>query len=207
MHAIENYLENLRRALNSVPAQSLAETIAVLAYARTHGNKVFLMGNGGSGSTASHFATDLGKGTAVQGKPRFKVFPLNDPMPTVSAYSNDMGYEFIFSEQMKAFIERGDIVIGISTSGKSRNVLEAMKVAREAGAVSIGMTGFDGGTLKGMVDVSLHIPEASTPRVEDTHHIMMHLICECIKTQESDDQYRLPEWAVEESWGLRVRRS
>jgi D-sedoheptulose 7-phosphate isomerase len=206
MHAITNYIESLRRALNYLPAPALEETIALLSYARAHGNRVFFMGNGGSGSTASHFATDLGKGTAAPGKPRFKVLPLNDSLPTVSAYSNDMGYETVFAEQLKAFIERGDIVIGLSTSGKSRNVLEAMKVARDAGGVCIGLTGFDGGDLKRLVDLNLHVPENHTPRVEDTHHIMMHLICECIKSQQSNEQYRLPSWAVAETWGIRVRR-
>ena len=206
MHEIANYIANLRRVLDSLPTQSLDEMVALLLYARVHGNRVFFMGNGGSGSTASHFATDLGKGTAAAGKARFKVVPLNDQQPTVSAYANDMGYETIFAEQLKAFIERGDIVIGLSTSGRSRNVLEAMKVARDAGAVRVGMTGFDGGLLRERVDLNLHVPENHTPRVEDAHHIMMHLICDCIKSEQAGDEYHLPAWAVAEPWGIRVQR-
>ena len=207
MHTITGYLEKLRRMLDMLPAQQLEEFIAVLLVAREHGNRVFFMGNGGSGSTASHFATDLGKGTAAAGVPRFKVLPLNDQLPTFSAYANDMGYETVFSEQMKAFIERGDIVIGLSTSGRSRNVLEGMSVARAAGGICIGMTGFDGGPLAGMVDLGLHVPEHNTGRVEDAHHIMMHLVCDCIRSRPPDLHYALPAWAVRESWGLRINKS
>jgi len=204
MHTITDYLEKLRRLVDLLPAQQLEEFIAVLLVAREHGNRVFFMGNGGSGSTASHFATDLGKGTAAPGTPRFKVLPLNDQQSTFSAYANDMGYETVFAEQMKAFIERGDIVIGLSTSGKSRNVLQAMAVARAAGAICVGMTGFDGGPLSGVVDLRLHVPEHHVGRVEDAHHIMMHLVCDCIRSRPPDLHYPLPAWAVREAWGLRV---
>src|SRR5712692_8755808 len=189
MHPITNYLESLKAVLDHLNTQSIAELIGVLLYARTQGNKIFFMGNGGSGSTASHFATDLGKGTIVAGKPRFKVMPLNDHLPTFSAYANDMGYESVFAEPMKNFIERGDIVIGLSGSGNSRNVLEAMKVARESGGICIGFTGFDGGKLKPMVDLSLHAPVQKMDQSEDAHHIMMHLVCDCIRRDESDGEY------------------
>src|SRR5712692_8670973 len=111
MHPITNYLESLKAVLDHLNTQSIAELIAVLLYARAHGNKIFFMGNGGSGSTASHFTTDLGKGTHVAGKPYFKVMPLNDHMPTFTAYANDMGYETVFAQQLQMFIARGDIVI------------------------------------------------------------------------------------------------
>jgi D-sedoheptulose 7-phosphate isomerase len=207
MHTITDYIEKLRRLIEFLPARELEEFIAVLLSARAHGNRVFFMGNGGSGSTASHFATDLGKGTATPGLPRFKVMPLNDQHSTVSAYANDMGYETVFAEQMKAFIERGDVVIGISTSGKSRNVLEGMALARASGGICVGMTGFDGGTLAGLVDLKLHIPERNVGRVEDAHHIMMHLVCDCIRTRPPDLHYQLPSWAVPEPWGLRINKT
>jgi D-sedoheptulose 7-phosphate isomerase len=207
MHTITAYLEKLRLLVELLPAQQLEEFVAVLLVARELGNRVFFMGNGGSGSTASHFATDLGKGTAAPGTPRFKVLPLNDQQSTFSAYANDMGYETVFAEQMRAFIERGDIVIGLSTSGKSRNVLQGMTLARAAGGVCVAMTGFDGGPLAAMADLNLHIPENHTGRVEDAHHIMMHLVCDCIRTRPPDLQYPLPAWAVRETWGLRVNRT
>jgi D-sedoheptulose 7-phosphate isomerase len=212
MHRLPRYLETLKQLIDKLPQQALADTVAILLYARTHGNRVFFMGNGGSGSTAGHFATDLGKGTEAVGLPRFKVMSLNDNMSTFSAYANDLGYEHVFAEQLKAFITRGDIVIGLSGSGNSRNVLEAMKVARNAGGVLIGMTGFDGGLLKQMVDLNLHAPThdlgtrtQNMGLAEDAHHIMMHLICELIRSAQPDE-YALPAWVEKEAWGLRVRR-
>ena len=207
MHTITDYLEKLRRLIEVLPTQQLEELVAVLLVAREHGNRVFFMGNGGSGSTASHFATDLGKGTATPGAPRFKVLPLNDQQSTFSAYANDLGYATVFAEQMKPFIERGDIVIGLSTSGKSRNVLEGMAVARAAGGICVGMTGFDGGPLAGVLDLRLHVPEHHVGRVEDAHHIMMHLVCDCIRSRPPELHYSLPTWAVHESYGLRVNKT
>ncbi|MBI3731885.1 MAG: SIS domain-containing protein [Chloroflexi bacterium] len=209
MHTIPHYLEKLRQMLDQLPLAPLEEFIAILLYARAHGNTVFFMGNGGSGSTASHFATDLGKGTApasdTAGVPRFKVFALNDPSPTFSAYANDMGYQTVFAEQLRAWVKRGDIVVGLSTSGQSRNVLAAMKVAREAGAVCVGFTGFDGGQLKGSVNLSLHVPGGNVGQIEDAHHILMHLVCHCIREHDSADPYPLPGWVEAQEWGLRVR--
>jgi len=207
LHTIAGYLEKLRRMIDLLPARELEEFIAILLVAREHGNRVFFMGNGGSGSTASHFATDLGKGTAAAGVRHFKVLPLNDHAPTFSAYANDMGYESVFAEQMKAFIEQGAVVVGLSTSGKSRNVLAGMAVARSAGGICVGMTGFDGGPLAVAVDLHLHVPEHNTGRAEDAHHIMMHLVCDCIRTRPPDLAYPLPPWAIRESWGLRINKS
>lgn len=212
MHSIPRYLETLKQMIDRLPQQAMVDAIAILFYARSHGNRVFFMGNGGSGSTASHFACDLGKGTSAPGVPRFKVMSLNDNAPTFSAYANDSGYESVFAEQLKAFVSRGDIVVGLSGSGKSRNVLEAMKVAREAGAVLVGMTGFAGGPLKEMVDVNLHVPTDSAKPTEsmglaeDAHHIMMHLMCEMIRYNQPSE-YPLPAWAAAEEWGVRVRRA
>lgn len=206
MHPITNYIEKLKAVLDQLPTQRIEELIAILIYARAHGNKIFFMGNGGSGATASHFATDLGKGTLVPDKPPFKVMPLNDHMPTFSAFANDLGYETVFAEQLKMFVERGDVVIGLSGSGKSRNVLRAMEVAREAGGILVGFTGFDGGLLKDIVDLSLHAPVNHMGQSEDAHHVMMHLICDCIRHQVPEQQYALPSWAAQEEWGLRVRR-
>jgi D-sedoheptulose 7-phosphate isomerase len=106
------------------------------------------MGNGGSASTASHFACDLGKGTIIEGKPRFRVISLNDNISLITALSNDCGYEEVFREQLMNLVNTGDIVIGITGSGNSPNVLKAMEYARSRGAVTIGFIGFDGGKLR-----------------------------------------------------------
>lgn len=206
MHPIRNYLDALKSVLDRLDAERIGELIALLMSAREYGNRIFFCGNGGSGSTAAHFATDLGKGTAEAGKPTFKVIPLTEHQCMFSAYANDMGYESVFVEPLRALVERGDIVIGLSGSGNSRNVLEAMKAAREAGAVSIGFSGFDGGRLKDAVDLNIHAPVRRMDQAEDAHHVVMHLVCDCIRTAEAG-QYRLPDWLLAEDWGLRVRRT
>ncbi len=205
MHPIRNYVENLKLVLDQLDADSIAELVAVLELAREYGSRVFFFGNGGSGSTAAHFATDLGKGTAQTGRPAFKVIPLTEHQSTFSAYANDMGYETVFAEPLRALVERGDVAIGLSGSGNSRNVLEAMRVAREAGAVRVGFSGFDGGQLKNAVDLNIHAPVRRMDQAEDAHHIVMHLVCDCIRTAEPG-QYALPAWVSAEDWGLRVRR-
>ena len=204
MHAIDDYLSQLKAILDQLDRERIADLIAILTVVRGTGNHVFFMGNGGSGSTASHFATDLGKGTAVHGKKHFKVMPLNDHLPTFSAYANDVGYDSVFAEQLRAFVERGDVVIGLSASGNSANVLRAMEVALEAGAIRVGFTGYDGGKLRSNVDLNLHAPARNVGRAEDVHHIMMHLICECIRSAAADE-YALPPWLAREAWGLRVK--
>jgi len=205
LHPIRNYLDTLKTVLDALDADRIGELIAVLMTAREYGNRIFFCGNGGSGSTAAHFATDLGKGTAECGKRTFKVIPLTEHQCTFSAYANDNGYESVFAEPLRALVERGDIVIGLSGSGNSRNVLAAMQVARAAGAVAVGFSGFDGGQLRGAVDLTIHAPVRRMDQSEDAHHIVMHLVCDCIRTAEAG-QYRLPDWAATEDWGLRVRR-
>lgn len=205
MHPIDNYLTQLKTVLDQLDRRRIAELVAILVIVRETGNHVFFMGNGGSGSTASHFATDLGKGTAVAGKKHFRVMPLNDHLPTFSAYANDVGYESVFAEQLRAFVEPGDVVIALSTSGNSPNVLRAMQVARDAGAIRVGFTGYEGGKLRECVDLNLHAPARNVGRAEDAHHIMMHLICECIRTGGTETQKDLPDWLVREDGRLRVK--
>ena len=113
------------------------------------------MGNGGSGSTASHFACDINKGSCFELNKKFKVICLNDNMPTILAYANDLSYDKIFVEQLKNFLQEGDVVIGISGSGNSETVLQAVSYAKEHGARTVGLSGFDGGTLARIADVPL----------------------------------------------------
>ena len=192
--AIVAYATGLRQLLCRLPFQEIDELIAVLLDARARSKTIFLMGNGGSGSTASHLATDLGKGTAQPGRPRHRIITLNDCQPLFSAYANDFGYETVFAEPLRAFVTHGDVVIGLSTSGNSRNVLEAMKLAREAGALRIGFTGFDGGQLRDLLQLELHVPSDHIGQVEDAHLMMVHLICDIIRQHPHDTLYTLPAW-------------
>ena len=172
---------------------SIQKAIDVLHEARLNGRKVFIMGNGGSAATASHFACDLGKGTLMPGLPRFRVIALTDNMSLFSALANDFGYDQVFCEQLKSLIQPGDVAIGISGSGNSANVLNAILAARELGAITIGFVGFDGGRLKSMVDRCVHVPCDCMEQVEDVHLILEHLISTCLRQAMDQTGARLPD--------------
>jgi D-sedoheptulose 7-phosphate isomerase len=173
---ILSYLDELKVLLSQLPVTSIEEVISALLYARFNRKQVIIMGNGGSAATASHFACDLGKGTLMPGLPRFRVIALTDNVPLFSALANDFGYDHVFSEQLRSLVQAGDLVIGISGSGNSPNVLNAIEAAHELGAVTVGLVGFDGGRLKGMVDLCIHVPSHCMEQVEDVHLVLEHLL-------------------------------
>ena len=177
MDPVKKYIVELQQTLELLPLDRIHQVIDELHQARLHYRQVFIMGNGGSASTASHFACDLGKNTRKEGWPPFRVFGLSDNMALFSAYANDEGYENVFVQQLASHVQPHDIVIGISTSGNSSNVLNAITLAKARKAQTIGFTGFDGGLLGPMVDLNIHTPSNSIERVEDTHLIIEHLIC------------------------------
>lgn len=179
----EQYFASEIKLLSTLPFDRLDALLALLERARAEGRRVFLFGNGGSASTASHFACDLGKGTVAPDCPRFKVIALNDSLPTFSAYANDMGYESVFAEPLISLSERGDLAVGFSVSGNSPNVLRAMEAARARGLHTAGLTGFDGGKLRQLVDVHINIPSTSFGIVEDIHLALTHALCERLKLQ------------------------
>jgi D-sedoheptulose 7-phosphate isomerase len=162
------------------------------------------MGNGGSASTASHMACDLAKQTVMAGRPRFRVIALTDNMALFSAYANDNGYENVFAEQLASFVRPADIVIGISGSGNSLNVIKAIELAKKVGAVSIGWTGFDGGRLAQIVDLSLNVPNYCMEQVEDVHLMLEHLMVTALRRAIKADGMTLPNKFVPELWGLRL---
>lgn len=164
--------------------------IDILFEAWTKGRKIFIIGNGGSASTASHFACDLGKTTTVGGKKRFKVFSLTDNVPLLTALTNDEGFASIFVEQLKNLLDQGDVVVAISVHGGtgrdkaalwSQNLLAAIQYAKEKSARTIGLAGFDGGAFKEMTDACIVVPANSTPYVESWHAALEHLICNCLR--------------------------
>ena len=207
MDEIRGYLSRLQGVLRELPLDDIRDAVAVLHYARLNDKQVFIMGNGGSAATASHFACDLGKNLVIPGRPRFRVMALTDNMPLFSALANDYGYEHVFSEQLANLVRAGDIVIGISGSGKSHNVLNAIELARATRATTIGMTGFDGGRLKHMVDVCVLVPSHSMEQVEDTHLVLEHLITTALRKAISEGGYPLPDHFVVEPWGLRRKEA
>jgi D-sedoheptulose 7-phosphate isomerase len=178
---VQHYISSLQQTIEQIDVALVDQFIELLHDARIAGKQVFIMGNGGSASTASHFVCDLAKNTRKEGWPPFKVIGLTDNMAIFSAYANDEGYENVFAEQLASLIQTGDIVIGISASGNSPNVLKAMQVAHKYNARTIGFTGFDGGELGKMVELQIHIPSRNYGQVEDIHLMLEHMTIEALK--------------------------
>ena len=184
-----DYLNELRELLNIFPHDRFEEIGKALLSAYEDEKQVFIMGNGGSGSTASHFVCDINKGSCFDLEKKFRVFCLNDNIPTILAYANDLSYDKIFVEQLKNYLRPGDVVIGISGSGNSENVLQAVSYAREKGAKTIGLSGFSGGKLAKMVDIPFVALINDMQKVEDVHmivvHMLMQYLCRALQTQKA----------------------
>jgi len=176
MELLARYLQETSDTIKQLPIALIQEVVEILHDARLKGQHVFIMGNGGSAATASHFACDLGKGTTDPRAPRLRVVALTDNMPTFSAWANDTAYDNVFAEQLWSLVEPGDVVIGISGSGRSMNVLKAIHLANLVGAVTIGLTGFDGGQLAEIVHVPIVVPNHTMEQIEDVHVMLSHLI-------------------------------
>ncbi|MBK9925962.1 MAG: SIS domain-containing protein [Anaerolineales bacterium] len=183
MEQIKNYISTLQSTIDELPISLIADVVNVLQRARIQGNQVFIMGNGGSASTSSHFVCDLAKNTRYEGLPHFRVIGLADNMEIFSAYANDEGYENVFSQQLINLIRPNDIVIAISASGNSRNVVNAVEEAQKYNATTIGFTGFDGGRLGQMVNIHIHVKSNIIEHVEDIHLMLEHMIVRTIKDQ------------------------
>ena len=189
MEQIRNYISVLKQTLDELPIPVITEIITVLQQARIAGNQVFVMGNGGSASIASHFVSHLAKNTRREGIPHFRAICLTDNMDMFSAYANDEGYENVFSQQLASLIRPNDVVIGISSSGNSKNVLEAIEEANKQGAITIGFTGFDGGRLSQIVNINLHVKSNIVEHVLDVHLILTHVIVHTIKNPTQSFSY------------------
>lgn len=176
MDSIRQYLDELRTVLDRIDTAVIRKIADVLIEAHGRDAQIFVLGNGGSASTASHWACDLGKGTVVEGQRRYRVMSVTDNTAVMTAWANDASYEDIFVEQLRNFANPGDVVIGISASGNSENVLRAIRYGTEVGATTIGVTGFGGGKLAGLVDVAFVVDSRDYGRVEDVHLILDHML-------------------------------
>lgn len=172
---IKNYLELLQDTISRLNSAEIDNFLDVLMNAYNNGATIFIFGNGGSAATASHFATDLNKGISFGLEKRFRVMALTDNFSTVSAYSNDTSYDDVFVEQMKNFIKPGDLVIGISGSGNSKNVIKAIEYAKSSGNTTVGITGYDGGKLRQIANHSVNANINDMQISEDIHMILGHL--------------------------------
>ena len=177
------YIASLQPVLADLAAVDFRQVEAILLRAREEGRTVFIIGNGGSAATASHMANDLNKGAAVAGQRRFRALALTDNVPLITAWANDTQYEQIFVEQMANFFHPGDVLIAISGSGNSPNIIAALEWARNEGAVTIGLTGGSGGRLLGLVDCCLLVPSNRMEQIEDMHLVLAHAICVSLRNR------------------------
>lgn len=186
---ISTYLEGMRQITDTISHQAIDDVIEALFTVYRRGGTIWICGNGGSASTATHFACDLTKGTIRPGKPRLKAMALADNIPLVSALTNDDGWDVVYLEQLKSFFRPGDAVIGISVHGGagrdkagawSQNLLRALEYAKQNDGVAIGLAGFDGGAMKELSDHCIVVPFNTTPHVESYHVALHHLIAFCL---------------------------
>lgn len=185
-----HYLSEMRAIIQRIEVADVMRAVDLLHDSWIDRGTVFIMGNGGSASTASHFVCDLAKCTIVEGAPRFRVIGLNDNVPLVSALTNDNGFAHVFTEQLEPFLKEGDAVVAISVHGGSgadkagpwsQNLVGAVRLAKARGARTIGFSGFDGGALRQLCDACVTIPADSTPHVESLHLALEHLVCGALR--------------------------
>lgn len=177
----EGYLLGMRAVVSRLDKRQIGRIADMLHGAYAADKQVFIMGNGGSAATASHFCSDLAKTVAVNGKRGFRVIPLTDNVPLMTAWGNDVGFTDIFSGQLRNLLNPGDIVMGISGGGLSPNVVKAMELARERGARTVGLTGFTGGKLKELCEECFIVPSENYQFIEDVHMMLVHLLTSVVR--------------------------
>ncbi len=173
---LRNYSERIRQCLSELPFPEMERAVEALEEAVRKGNQIFAFGNGACAAASSHFVCDLVKGCIVEGEPRVKAFCLNDCAPLLTAWANDDSYEKVFVEPLKNYLKRGDVVMALSASGNSPNVLRAAEYGREAGAIVIGLTGKGGGQLASLATIPIVVKSSSYEEVEDVHVVITHML-------------------------------
>ncbi len=185
-NCIKEYLLDVEEQIKNLDLKKIHNIVNVLNNAYRNGKNIFVVGNGGSAATAIHISCDLGKGTVKdinnKKEKRFRVFPLTANIATITAIANDINYEEIFSQQLLNIMSKGDVLIAISASGNSKNIIKAVEIAKEFGLTIIGLIGFDGGKLKDISDYSIVVRSNSYGVVEDIHHMLGHILHYCLKS-------------------------
>ncbi len=176
-----SYLSDVSSILERVPVEDLVRIVSRLEEARWNDQAVFTCGNGGSAATAIHFACDLAKGASAPGKPNIKALSLCENVSLLTAWANDVSYDDVFARRMAPWLKKGDVLVAISGSGNSRNVLNAIYRARAGYATTIGFAGFDGGKMKDLVDLCIVVPSNHIEHVEDVHLLLCHLVTVCLR--------------------------
>ncbi len=180
----EGYRRELAGVLDGLPLETLGLVLDRLTEARCEGSQVFIIGNGGSATTASHMACDFSKSTIRDDLPRMRVVPITDSLCLITAWANDTEYGNVFAEQLKNLARRGDVLIALSGSGSSENVLRAVRHARELGLTTIGFTGLDGVRLRDLADLCVVVSSRDMGKIEDMHVVMCHMLTEALAHQE-----------------------
>jgi D-sedoheptulose 7-phosphate isomerase len=190
---IKEYFRILNNNLEKINSADIEKIIDDIYYAYQNSNTVFIIGNGGSAAKASHLAQDLSKGVIpdLNIKKRIKALSLNDNIPFITALANDEGYNKIFSVQLRTYAEKGDYLIAISGSGNSKNIIEAAREAKNIGVKVIGITGFDGGELRKISDLAIHISLNEMAMVESIHSIIFHYIINYLRMKITGDKFDL----------------
>lgn len=173
---IDDYIQKLKEAFDRLDRAEINGFASLLMDAHQRSAKIFIFGNGGSASASSHFACDMNKGVSYGLDKRFRIVPLTDNIATITAYANDVDYDDVFVEQLKNLLDPGDLVIGVSASGNSKNVLKAIEYANEKGNTSIGMTGYCGGKLRQLASFSINVNINDMQISEDIHFVLMHVM-------------------------------
>jgi len=197
-----NYTEQIKECLDTLPFDRLEELLELMRDKITNGKQIIVFGNGGSASTASHFVCDLAKGIFTGGGPRIKALSLNDCIPLMTAWANDEGYDRVFVEPLANYLEEGDLVIGISASGNSPNVLRAIEYANSRGAVTVGLGGKGGGKLAELAQLSIVVKSDSYEEVEDIHMIIAHMVKVALISLSEDLQVQRFRRRVADAPGL-----
>lgn len=182
-----SYFQLLSRCVQFLPFEDIERVTKILLHAYEEQRTVFTFGNGGSAALASHFACDLAKGTIHGSQKRFRAMALTDNVALMTAWANDSSYENIFAEQFANFAAPGDIAFAISASGNSANVLNALRVAKQVGATTVGITGFAGGKMFNLCDACIVVPCDNMQIIEDLHLCVAHSLFTCVRAGLSQD--------------------
>lgn len=183
MSIITDYLEQVSRIIRGIPEEKVQDVVDTLAEAIENNRQIFLLGNGGSAANASHISEDLLKGVKECAGRRARVFALTDSVPLITAWANDTSYENVFSEQIDSLLNPGDVVIAISGSGNSPNVIKAVEKANQMGGVTLGWSGYAGGRLAQVAQKPIVIPSDNMQRIEDAHLVLGHLVYTALVSQ------------------------
>ena len=178
---IKGYLDGVSRLVMEIPPKEIGRVTDIIITAWERDRCVYVFGNGGGSATSSHFVCDLAKGTAMEGKRRLRAVSLAQNVPLLTAWANDTDYTNTFGEQLRNLVQPGDVVIGLSGSGMSPNVINALKLANESEAISVLLSGFQGGLAREVATASIVVPSDDMQQIEDVHLILAHIIFRCVR--------------------------